>query len=92
MRNQKCLLRVVWVGKEAAVVEAESLAKALASTARKLDIDLDVGPPAAGSPDGLLVVALNGNKDGAMAEVVKRVVSVGLCVGGVLVVLCPSAS
>jgi hypothetical protein len=79
---KKCLLRVVWVGKEAAVAEETSLAKALASTARKLDIDLDVGPPTAGSPDGLLIVALNGKKNEAMAEVVK---------GGTApaVVLCP---
>ncbi len=80
--RKKCLLRVVWLGKEAAVAEEASLTKALASTARKLDIDLDVGPPTAGSPDGLLIVALNGKKNEAMAEVVK---------GGAApaVVLCP---
>jgi hypothetical protein len=79
---KKCLLRVVWVGNEAAVAEAASLTKALASTARKLDIGLDVGTAAAGSPDGLLIVALNGKKNEAMAAVVK---------GGAApaVVLCP---
>jgi len=79
---KKCLLRVVWVGKEAAVAEAESLTKALAGTARKLDIDLDAGPPAARPPDGLLIVAPSGKKDEAMAAAVK---------GGAVpaVVLCP---
>ena len=81
---KKCLLRVVWVGKEGAVAEAASLTKALASTARKLDFDLDVGAPAAGSPDGRLIVALNGKKEEALAEAAK---------GGVTpaVVLCPRA-
>ncbi len=68
---KKCLLRVVWVGKEAAVAEAASLTKALVRTARKLDINLDVGPTTVGSPDGLLIVALNGQSNEAMAEVVK---------------------
>jgi len=79
---KKCLLRVVWLGKEAAAAEEASLTKALAGTARRLDIDLDVGPPAAGSPDGLLIVALNGKKEEAMAEAAK---------GGAApaVVLCP---
>lgn len=81
---KKCRLRVAWVGKEVAVAEAESLAKALASTAQKLDFDLDVEPSSAGSPDGLLIVAWNGNKDAALAEVVK---------GGAApaVVMCPRA-
>jgi len=79
---KKCLLRVVWVGKETAVAEAASLTKALDSTARKLGIALDVGPPAAGRPDGLLIVALNGKKGEAMAAAAK---------GGAApaVVLCP---
>ena len=79
---KKCLLQVVWVGKEAALAEVASLTKALACTARKLDIDLVAGRPTVGSPDGLLIVALNGNKNEAMAEVVK---------GGTApaVVLCP---
>jgi len=80
---KKCLLRVEWVGKEAAAAEVASLTKALDSTARKLDINLDPGPPAAGPPDGVLVVALNGKKDEALAAVVK---------GGAAraVVLCPA--
>jgi hypothetical protein len=79
---KKCLLRVVWIGKEAAAAEAASLTSALASTAQKLGCDLDVGPTAAAAPDGLLVVALNGKKDEALAAVVK---------GGAApaVVLCP---
>jgi hypothetical protein len=64
---KKCVLRVTWVGQEAAVAEAASLTKALAETARKLDFDLDVGQPASRSPDGLLIVALNGKKGEAMA-------------------------
>ena len=80
---KKCLLRVVWVGKEAAVAEAASLAKALASMARKLDINLDAGP-AAGSPDGRLIVALNGKKNEAMAEAAKggKTPAVVLCPRG----------
>jgi len=74
---------VAWVGKEATVAEEASLTKALASTARKLDIDLDIGPPTAGSPDGLLIVALNGNKNEAMAAAAKRGAAPA-------VVLCPS--
>jgi hypothetical protein len=79
---KKCLLRVVWVGNEAAVAEKASLTKALAGTARKLDFDLDAAPAAAGSPDGLLIVALNGKKNEAMAAASK---------GGATpaVVLCP---
>ncbi len=79
---KKCSLRVVWVGKEAAAVEAASLTKALDTTARKLDVGLDYGQPAAGPPDGVLIVALNGRKDEAMAEAAK---------GGATpaVVLCP---
>ncbi|MFH1923340.1 MAG: hypothetical protein ABIP48_26045, partial [Planctomycetota bacterium] len=79
---KKCLLRVVWVGKEAAAAEAASLTNALASTARILDVDLDVEPASAGAPDGLLIVALNGKKDEAMVEAAK---------GGAApaVVLCP---
>jgi len=68
---KKCSLRVVWVGKEAAVAEAASLTKALDSTARKLGIALDVGPAAAGPPDGLLIVALSGKKNEALAEAAK---------------------
>jgi hypothetical protein len=81
---KKCLLRVVWVGKEAAAAEAASLTNALASTARILDIDLDVGPAAAGAPDGLLIVALNGKKDEAMVEAAKggAAPAVVLCPGG----------
>jgi hypothetical protein len=80
---KKCLLRVAWVGNEASVAEAASLTKALASTARKLDIELDAGP-ATGSPDGLLVVALNGDKNQAMAAAAKRgaAPAVVLCPGG----------
>ena len=78
---KKCSLRVVWVGKETARVEAESLTKAVADTARKLDVVLDATPPAS-PPDGRLLIALNGNKNEAMAEVIK---------GGTVptVVLCP---
>ena len=68
---KKCSLRVVWVGKEAAGPEMESLTKALACTAQKLDVELDTRPPVAGSPDGLLIVALNGKKEEAMAEAAK---------------------
>jgi hypothetical protein len=77
------LLRVVWVGKEAAAPEAESLTSALASTARILDVDLDAGP-AAGPPDGLLIVALSGKKNEAMAEAAKAggAPAVVLCPGG----------
>jgi len=79
---KKCSLRVVWVGKEAAAVEAASLTKALDTTARKLDVGLDYGQPAAGPPDGVLIVALNGKEDEAVAEAAK---------GGATpaVVLCP---
>jgi len=81
---KKCLLRVAWVGKEGAAGEAESLTTALAGTARKLDVDLDAGAPAAGAPDGLLVVALNGKRDEAMAEAAKggATPAVVLCPGG----------
>ena len=65
-------LRVVLLGRDAAAAEAASLTKALADTAGKLSIGLDLGPQKAGSPDGLLVVALNGRKDQAMAEAAKR--------------------
>jgi len=84
---KKCLLRAVLVGKEAAEVEAASLAGALADTAKKLGVDLDTGTPApdaAGAPDGLLVVALSGKKDEAMAEAAKggETPAVVLCPGG----------
>jgi hypothetical protein len=75
-----CRLRVAWLGKETAVAEAASLANALAGTAQKLGFDLDA-PPAAGPPDGLLVVALNGNKNEAMAAAAKAATPA--------VVLCP---
>jgi hypothetical protein len=80
---KKCSLRVVWVGKEAAAAEAASLTSALANTARKLDFDLDPGPTP-GSPDGLLIVALNGRKGEAMAEAAKggAVPAVVLCLRG----------
>ncbi len=68
---KKCTLRVEWVGKEAAAPEAASLTKALDATARKLDFALDYGPPAAAPPDGLLVVALNGQKNEALAAAAK---------------------
>ena len=78
---KKCSLRVVWVGKDAAA-EAASLTKALDATARKLGFDLDAGQPGAAPSAGLLVVALNGQKNEAMAEAAK---------GGATptVVLCP---
>ncbi|MCY3018743.1 MAG: hypothetical protein NTW87_06910 [Planctomycetota bacterium] len=68
---KKCSLRVVWVGKDAALGQAESLTKALDSTARKLDVGLDSGTPDAAPPDGLLIVALNGKKEEALAEAAK---------------------
>jgi hypothetical protein len=81
---KKCSLRVVWVGKEEAAAEAASLTKALDSTARKLGFDLDRGPAAEAKPAGVLIVALNGKKDEALAEAAK---------GGAVptVVLCPAA-
>jgi hypothetical protein len=81
---KKCVLRVVCVGKEAAAAEVESLTKALTATAGKLGFDLDGAPAAAGSPDGLLIVALNGKKDEAMAEAAKggATPAVVLCPGG----------
>jgi hypothetical protein len=82
---KKCLLRVVLLGKEAAVAEAESLTKALACTARTLDIDLNLGGAKASPlPDGQLIVALNGQKNEAMLTAAK---------GGAIpaVVLCPRA-
>jgi len=80
---KKCSLRVVWVGKEAAAPEAALLTKSLDGTARKLDFELDAGAPGAAPPDGLLIVALNGKKDEAMAAAAK---------GGTMpaVVLCPA--
>jgi hypothetical protein len=80
---KKCSLRTVLVGKEASAAEAASLTKALADTARKLDVNLDAAP-AAGSPDGLLIVALSGKKDEAMAEAAKggTAPAVVLCPGG----------
>jgi hypothetical protein len=80
---KQCLLRVAWVGK-AAATEAASLTKALASTAAKLDFDLEFAPATGRPPDGLLIVALNGKKNEAMAEALK---------GGTApaVVLCPRA-
>lgn len=63
---KKCALRVVFLGKEAFTPEAELLTKALATTSRKLDFGLNFGP-AAGPADGLLVVALDGKKNEALA-------------------------
>ena len=68
---KKCVLRPVLIGKESAPAEAASLAKALAGTAQKLNFDLDTGAPGAGPPDGLLIVALSGKKNEAMAEAAK---------------------
>ena len=81
---KKCSLRVVLVGKEGAAAEAASLTKALESTARKLGFGLDLGRAAADPPAGLLIVALNGKKDEAMAEAAKAGRSPA-------VVLCPAA-
>jgi len=81
---RKPLFRVVLAGKEAAAAEAASLAKALAGTARNLEIDLDLGSSSAGAPDGLLIVALGGKKHEALAEADKRGTAPA-------VVLCPGA-
>ncbi|MBM4043381.1 MAG: hypothetical protein FJ290_33255, partial [Planctomycetes bacterium] len=79
---KKCSLRVVWVGKEAAAAEAASLTKALDATAKKLDFAVDYGQPGAAPPDGQLIVALNGQKNDALAEAAKGATTPA-------VVLCP---
>lgn len=81
---KRCLVRAVFVGKEAAAAQAASLTSALASTARTLGCDLDLAPAPAGAPDGLLIVALNGKKNEAMAEAAKAGATP-------VVVLCPSS-
>ncbi len=68
---KKCSLRVALLGKEQAATEAASLTKALDATARKLGFDLASGQPGAPAPDGLLVVALDGKKNEALAEAAK---------------------
>jgi len=81
---KRCCVRVVFLGKDRAMAEAESLTKALADTAGKLGFSLDSGAPGAAAPDGLLIVALDGNKNAALAEAAKA--------GTVpAVVLCPRA-
>ncbi len=68
---KKCSLRVVLLGKEQAAPEAASLTKTLDATAKNLGFDLDAGQPGAPPPDGLLVVALDGKKNEALAEAAK---------------------
>ncbi len=82
---KRCLVRVVLIGQEAMPAEAASLTSVLANTAKVLDFDLDFAAAPAAPPDGLLVVALGGQTNEAMAEAAKA--------GSVpAVVLCPTGS
>lgn len=64
-RIPKCLLRVQGLGDEGAgAPAAASMTKALADTAGKLGVALDGG--AAGTPHGVLVIALDGKNDAAL--------------------------